>query len=84
MIRRVTLRKFKRFEETTFVIPGNVVVAGPNADEIFPRHRRIHIAILSKDISALIYSLTGIGSHIDRHLDVGRAVAPSEEFCENI
>ena len=30
MIRRVTLRKFKRFEETTFVIPGNVVVAGPN------------------------------------------------------
>ena len=30
MIRRVTLRRFKRFEETTFVIPGNVVVAGPN------------------------------------------------------
>ena len=30
MIRRVTLRKFKRFEETTFTIPGNVVVAGPN------------------------------------------------------
>jgi len=30
MIRRVTLRRFKRFEDTTFEIPGTVVLAGPN------------------------------------------------------
>ncbi|MBI2480970.1 MAG: AAA family ATPase, partial [Planctomycetia bacterium] len=30
MIREVTIRRFKRFEEVTFTIPGNVVVAGPN------------------------------------------------------
>ena len=30
MIREVTIRRFKRFEEETFKIPGNVVVAGPN------------------------------------------------------
>lgn len=30
MIRRVRLRRFKRFEDTTFNLPGTVVVAGPN------------------------------------------------------
>ncbi|MDA1049563.1 MAG: AAA family ATPase [Planctomycetota bacterium] len=30
MIREVTIRRFKRFEEVTFSIPGHVVVAGPN------------------------------------------------------
>ena len=30
MIRKVVLRRFKRFEEVTFEIPGHVVLAGPN------------------------------------------------------
>jgi hypothetical protein len=30
MIRRVILRNFKRFGETTFEIPGHIVLAGPN------------------------------------------------------
>ncbi len=30
MIRRVSLRHFKRFEDVTFELPGHVVVAGPN------------------------------------------------------
>lgn len=30
MIRRVTIRRFKRFVEETFDLPGHVVVAGPN------------------------------------------------------
>jgi len=30
MIEQVTLRGFKRFEDTTFNLPGHVVVAGPN------------------------------------------------------
>jgi len=30
MIRRVVLRRFKRFEEETFDFPGNIVLAGPN------------------------------------------------------
>lgn len=30
MIKRVTIRKFKRFDEVTFDFPGNVVLAGPN------------------------------------------------------
>lgn len=30
MIRKVGLRRFKRFEDTTFDIPGTVVLAGPN------------------------------------------------------
>lgn len=30
MIRKVRLRRFKRFEDTTFDIPGTVVLAGPN------------------------------------------------------
>ena len=30
MIREVTIRRFKRFDEVTFSIPGHVVVAGPN------------------------------------------------------
>lgn len=30
MIRQVTLRGFKRFGETTFDLPGHVVIAGPN------------------------------------------------------
>jgi predicted ATPase len=30
MINRVTLRRFKRFDEVTFEIPGHVVIAGPN------------------------------------------------------
>lgn len=30
MITRVKLRRFKRFEDTTFHLPGNVVLAGPN------------------------------------------------------
>jgi hypothetical protein len=30
MIRRVRLRRFKRFDDTTFEIPGTVVLAGPN------------------------------------------------------
>lgn len=30
MIRKVTIRRFKRFEETTFEFPGHVVIAGPN------------------------------------------------------
>jgi hypothetical protein len=30
VIRRVTLKRFKRFEEETFDRPGNIVLAGPN------------------------------------------------------
>lgn len=30
MIHRVTLRRFKRFDEVTFDIPGHIVLAGPN------------------------------------------------------
>jgi predicted ATPase len=30
VIRKVRLRRFKRFEDTTFEIPGTVVLAGPN------------------------------------------------------
>lgn len=30
MIRKVTLRRFKRFEEVEFVLPGHIVLAGPN------------------------------------------------------
>jgi predicted ATPase len=30
VIRRVRLRRFKRFEDTTFRLPGHIVVAGPN------------------------------------------------------
>lgn len=30
MIRRVTIRRFKRFDDVTFELPGHVVVAGPN------------------------------------------------------
>ncbi len=30
MIRRLTLRRFKRFEEVEFRLPGHVVLAGPN------------------------------------------------------
>ena len=30
MIEQVTLRNFKRFQETTFNLPGHVVLAGPN------------------------------------------------------
>ncbi len=30
MIRKVVIRRFKRFEETTFEFPGHVVIAGPN------------------------------------------------------
>jgi predicted ATPase len=30
MIRKVTLRRFKRFDEVTFDIPGHIVLAGPN------------------------------------------------------
>lgn len=30
MIRKVVLRRFKRFEEVEFVVPGHVVLAGPN------------------------------------------------------
>ncbi len=30
MIRKVTLRRFKRFDEVVFDIPGHVVLAGPN------------------------------------------------------
>jgi hypothetical protein len=30
MIRKVTLRRFKRFDEVTFNIPGHIVLAGPN------------------------------------------------------
>lgn len=30
MIRRVTIRRFKRFDDVTFDLPGHVVVAGPN------------------------------------------------------
>ncbi|HEV3005030.1 MAG TPA: AAA family ATPase [Pirellulales bacterium] len=30
MIRRVTLRRFKRFESVTFDVPGHIVLAGPN------------------------------------------------------
>lgn len=30
MIRRVRIRRFKQFEETTFDLPGHVVLAGPN------------------------------------------------------
>ena len=30
MIRRVMLRKFRRFAEETFDLPGNIVLAGPN------------------------------------------------------
>lgn len=30
MIREVTLRRFKRFEEETFPFPGHIVLAGPN------------------------------------------------------
>ena len=30
MIRKVTLRRFKRFEDVTFKIPGHIVLVGPN------------------------------------------------------
>ncbi len=30
MIQRVTIRRFKRFDDVEFVLPGHVVVAGPN------------------------------------------------------
>lgn len=30
MIRKVIIRRFKRFKETTFEFPGHVVIAGPN------------------------------------------------------
>lgn len=30
MIRKVVIRRFKRFEEVTFELPGHVVLAGPN------------------------------------------------------
>jgi chromosome segregation ATPase len=30
MIRKVVLRRFKRFDDVTFDLPGNVVLAGPN------------------------------------------------------
>ena len=30
MIRKVILRRFKRFEDVTFEIPGHIVLAGPN------------------------------------------------------
>ncbi len=30
MIRKVILRRFKRFEEEVFDIPGHIVLAGPN------------------------------------------------------
>ena len=30
MIRRVQIRRFKRFEDETFVFPGHMVLAGPN------------------------------------------------------
>jgi len=30
VIRKVTLRRFKRFEEVEFVLPGHIVLAGPN------------------------------------------------------
>jgi len=30
MIQRVTIRRFKRFEEVTFDLPGHIVLAGPN------------------------------------------------------
>jgi len=30
MIRSVTIRRFKKFDDVTFLIPGNIVVAGPN------------------------------------------------------
>jgi predicted ATPase len=30
MIQRVTIRRFKRFEEVTFELPGHIVLAGPN------------------------------------------------------
>jgi predicted ATPase len=30
VIRRVRLRRFKRFEDTTFHLPGHIVIAGPN------------------------------------------------------
>ena len=30
MIQRVTIRRFKRFKEVTFVVPGHIVLAGPN------------------------------------------------------
>ncbi len=30
MIRKVTLKNFKRFEDVTFVLPGQLVLAGPN------------------------------------------------------
>ena len=30
MIQRVTIRRFKRFDEVTFDLPGHIVLAGPN------------------------------------------------------
>ena len=30
MIRKVVIRRFKRFDEVEFVLPGNIVLAGPN------------------------------------------------------
>ena len=30
MIERVTIRRFKRFDEVTFDVPGHIVLAGPN------------------------------------------------------
>ena len=30
MITKVVIRKFKRFDEVTFDIPGHIVLAGPN------------------------------------------------------
>lgn len=30
MIERVTIRRFKRFQDVTFDLPGHIVLAGPN------------------------------------------------------
>ena len=30
MIRKVTLKNFKRFDDVTFVLPGHLGLAGPN------------------------------------------------------
>ena len=30
MIKKVVIRRFKRFEEVVFDLPGHVVIAGPN------------------------------------------------------
>jgi predicted ATP-dependent endonuclease of OLD family len=30
MIRKIVIRRFKRFDEVEFVLPDNIVLAGPN------------------------------------------------------